>query len=173
MTRPPQEPVQATLATTWGPVVITADAAGLLACHLPDAGTPRGPLRTGRATLPPHAPPALRQAVAAAAALLAGRAPAQLPPLSPAAWAGATAFQRAIWRAMQRIPRGRTMTYAELARRAGRPRASRAAGGACGANPLPLFVPCHRIVATGGGLGGFSGGLAWKVHLLRVEGARP
>ena len=85
----------------------------------------------------------------------------------------ATAFQRAIWRAMQRIPRGRTMTYAELARRAGRPRASRAAGGACGANPLPLFVPCHRIVATGGGLGGFSGGLAWKVHLLRVEGARP
>ncbi len=173
MTRAPQEVFQATLATSWGTVVLTADAAGLRACRLPDVGTPSGPLRIGRATLPRQAPPALRQAVPAAAALLAGQPPAQLPALSPAAWADATPFQRAIWRAMQRIPRGRTMTYAELARRAGRPRASRAAGGACGANPLPLFVPCHRVVATGGGLGGFSGGLPWKIHLLRVEGARP
>lgn len=84
---------------------------------------------------------------------------------------GVPAFRRAVWRALRALPRGRTATYGELARRAGNPRAARAAGTACGANPLPLFVPCHRAVAAGGRLGGFSSGLAWKRLLLSGEGA--
>lgn len=72
---------------------------------------------------------------------------------------------------MERIPAGATCTYAELAARAGRPRAVRAAGQACARNPLPLFVPCHRVLGSGGVLGGFSGGLAWKVCLLERERA--
>jgi O-6-methylguanine DNA methyltransferase len=70
-----------------------------------------------------------------------------------------------------RSPRGRTATYSDLARRADHLRAVCAVGSACGANPLPLFVPCHRVVAVCGRLGGFSSGWAWKVHLLLVEGA--
>ena len=113
----------------------------------------------------------MRQAAAYAQGLLAGRAPGQPPALGRAVWAEATAFRRAIWKALQKLPRGRVATYAELARRAGHPGAARAAGSACGANPVPLFVPCHRAVAANGGLGGFSAGLAWKVLLLAGEGA--
>lgn len=79
-------------------------------------------------------------------------------------------FQAAAWEAMRAIPLGHVVTYAELAERAGSPRASRASGSACGANPVPLFVPCHRVVAASGGLGGFGGGLEMKRALLRLEG---
>ena len=81
-----------------------------------------------------------------------------------------TDFQRSVWRQLLRIPAGSTVTYAEMAARAGYPRACRAAGQACGANPIPLFIPCHRVLAANGRLGGFSGGLAWKRLLLTVEG---
>jgi O-6-methylguanine DNA methyltransferase len=73
---------------------------------------------------------------------------------------------------LQTIPRGTTVTYGELARRVDVPRAARAVGTACSANPLPLFVPCHRVVAAHGALGGFSAGLAWKKFLLAKERAR-
>ena len=63
-----------------------------------------------------------------------------------------------------------TVISSLASRQAGRPKAVRATGGACGANPLPLFVPCHRVVAAGGRLGGFSSGRAWKIHLLSREG---
>lgn len=79
-------------------------------------------------------------------------------------------FQTAAWEAMRSIPQGQVITYAELAARAGSPRASRASGSACGANPVPLFVPCHRVVASNGVLGGFGGGLEMKKQLLRREG---
>ena len=100
-------------------------------------------------------------------AVLAGRKPKSFPPLD---WRGATEFQQAIWRAMLGIPTGQTLTYTQLAAAAGRPSANRAAGGACGANPIPVLVPCHRVVAAGGRLGGFSGGLDWKRLLLSREG---
>ncbi|MCZ7591982.1 MAG: MGMT family protein [Kiritimatiellae bacterium] len=73
---------------------------------------------------------------------------------------------------MRDIPAGKTLTYHELAKYAGSADAVRAAGQACARNPLPLFTPCHRVLASDGGLGGFSSGLAWKRHLLRVEAAR-
>ena len=101
--------------------------------------------------------------------LLAGKPPGTLPPFD---WRGATEFQQSIWRALLRIPLGQTSTYAEVASTAGHPRAVRAAGSACGANPIPVLVPCHRVVASGGKLGGFSGGLDWKRRLLGREGVQ-
>ncbi|HAP00257.1 MAG TPA: cysteine methyltransferase [Fibrobacteres bacterium] len=84
---------------------------------------------------------------------------------------GGTEFQRKVWREIEKIPLGKTRTYADIAKAIGKPGASRAVGSACGANPIPLFVPCHRVVASNGGLGGFSGGLDIKKKLLRLEGA--
>lgn len=83
---------------------------------------------------------------------------------------GGTPFQRAVWQAMLSIPRGATISYAELARRVGRPGAARAVGQAVGSNPVPLLIPCHRVVASDGGLGGFGGELPMKKALLRHEG---
>lgn len=108
-----------------------------------------------------------RQTAAALRAALAGKPAGELPPLD---WRGSTDFQQSIWRALLHIPSGRTSTYAEVAAAAGHPQAVRAAGSACGANPIPVLVPCHRVVASGGGLGGFSGGLDWKRRLLSKEG---
>jgi O-6-methylguanine DNA methyltransferase len=79
-----------------------------------------------------------------------------------------TPFQLAVWNAIRQIPRGQTRTYREIAATIGRPRAVRAVGTACGANPIPLWVPCHRVVAKTG-IGGFTGGLAWKRLLLTLE----
>lgn len=82
-----------------------------------------------------------------------------------------TEFQRATWRALGAIPYGETISYAELARRVGRPAASRAVGAANGANPLPIVVPCHRVIGKDGSLTGFGGGLPVKRALLELEGA--
>ena len=68
---------------------------------------------------------------------------------------------------------GRTASYGDLARDIGRPKAFRAVGGACGANPIPVLIPCHRALAANGRLGGFSGGLEWKRTLLAAEGVVP
>jgi O-6-methylguanine DNA methyltransferase len=81
-----------------------------------------------------------------------------------------TGFQRAVWREMKKIPRGQTRTYGEIAAAIGRPKAVRAVGTACGANPLPVFIPCHRVTAKNGP-GGFGRGLPWKILLLKSEGA--
>jgi len=82
-----------------------------------------------------------------------------------------TAFQLATWRALSTIPYGQTISYAELARRVGRPAAPRAVGAANGANPLPIVVPCHRVIGKDGSLTGFGGGLDKKRALLELEGA--
>ena len=80
-----------------------------------------------------------------------------------------TAFQRSVWRQLQEIPYGETISYGELARRVGNPKASRAVGSANGANPLPIVIPCHRVIAGDGTLGGFGGGLTTKQTLLNLE----
>ncbi|MDI3316991.1 MAG: methylated-DNA--[protein]-cysteine S-methyltransferase [Bacillota bacterium] len=79
-----------------------------------------------------------------------------------------TPFQLQVWQELLRLPFGETVTYAQLAARVGRPRAARAVGGAMAANPVPLLVPCHRVVAEAG-LGGYGGGLELKRRLLRLE----
>ncbi|MFY1573690.1 methylated-DNA--[protein]-cysteine S-methyltransferase [Verrucosispora sp. WMMD703] len=78
-------------------------------------------------------------------------------------------FERAVWREMTRIPYGETLTYGEVARRVGDPGAARAVGVACNRNPIPVIVPCHRIIGAGGKLVGFGGGLDRKVKLLELE----
>ena len=80
-----------------------------------------------------------------------------------------TAFQRRVWQALCNIPFGHTISYIELARRVGNPRASRAVGGANGKNPIAVIVPCHRVIAAGGGLGGYGGGPDRKRWLLEHE----
>jgi AraC family transcriptional regulator, regulatory protein of adaptative response / methylated-DNA-[protein]-cysteine methyltransferase len=81
-----------------------------------------------------------------------------------------TPFQQKVWQALRRVPLGKTATYTELARRAGAPKAVRAAASACARNPVALFVPCHRIVRRDGGLGGYAGGVERKRRLLELEG---
>lgn len=86
-------------------------------------------------------------------------------------WRLSSGFALRVRRATARIPYGRLVTYGQLAEQAGNPRAVRAAGTALGRNPIPIVVPCHRVVRTGGHLGGYGGGLAMKAALLRLEGA--
>jgi O-6-methylguanine DNA methyltransferase len=123
----------------------------------------------------PAAPPSsrtrvwLRRTQAALTDALAGRRPKTIPPLD---LGPATPFQREVWSVLREIPTGQTRTYGEVARAIGRPRAVRAVGQACGANPIPVLVPCHRVLATGGALGGFSAGLGWKRLLLQRERTR-
>lgn len=80
-----------------------------------------------------------------------------------------TPFQQRVWETTRRIPYGETKTYLWVARQIKRPRAARAVGQALGANPVPIIVPCHRVIASDGGLGGFGGGLEMKQQLLRLE----
>ncbi len=82
-----------------------------------------------------------------------------------------TSFQRAVWREIAAIPYGETRTYGGIASAAGSPRAVRAAGTATGNNPVPILIPCHRVIAAHGRLGGFSGGLDAKRRLLALERA--
>lgn len=82
-------------------------------------------------------------------------------------------FFRKVLRATARIPYGELSTYRVVATRAGSPRAARAAGNALGSNPIPIVVPCHRVIHSTGGLGGYTGGLDRKVFLLRLEGSAP
>jgi methylated-DNA-[protein]-cysteine S-methyltransferase len=91
----------------------------------------------------------------------------------PVDWTLSRGFRRRVLRQLAGIPYGETRTYAEIAARAGNPRAHRAAGSACGANPVPLVVPCHRVVRTGGQIGNYGGGPEMKEYLLRLEDALP
>jgi methylated-DNA-[protein]-cysteine S-methyltransferase len=81
-----------------------------------------------------------------------------------------TLFQQKVWRVLMTIPHGETRSYGWVAKQIGKPKASRAVGAACGANPVPVIVPCHRVIAGDGSLGGFGGGLPMKRRLLRSEG---
>ena len=81
-----------------------------------------------------------------------------------------TEFQQSVWREIARVPFGKTITYAELARRAGAPGSARAAGAATGRNPIAVAIPCHRIVGADGSLTGYAGGLPRKTRLLELEG---
>lgn len=80
-----------------------------------------------------------------------------------------TSFQRKVWRAIQKIPYGETRSYLWIAKQIRNPKAVQAVGQACGKNPLPLLIPCHRVVASHGKIGGFSGGLKLKRRLLKLE----
>ncbi|GLZ56545.1 methylated-DNA--[protein]-cysteine S-methyltransferase [Micromonospora sp. NBRC 107095] len=109
-----------------------------------------------------------RQAVTELRAYFAGELTGFTVPVSPPRGSD---FERAVWREMTRIPYGQTLTYGEVARLVGDPGAARAVGVACNRNPIPVIVPCHRIVGAGGKLVGFGGGLPRKIKLLELEAA--
>lgn len=113
--------------------------------------------------------PVLQQASRELDEYFAGRRRQFDTPLAPAG----TPFQRAVWSAIATVPYGETITYAELARRAGYPGSARAAGAATGRNPITIFIPCHRILDSRGALNGYAGGLERKRALLVLEGAWP
>jgi methylated-DNA-[protein]-cysteine S-methyltransferase len=117
----------------------------------------------------PRETPLLARARTALTDYFAGRLTAFDLPCAPAG----TAFQRRVWAELCRIPYGETVTYGELARRVGS--SARAVGNACGANPLPIVVPCHRVLAANGALGGYSGlgGTMTKTWLLEHESRQP
>lgn len=119
-------------------------------------------------------PPAIRRwhalTTKALTRILAGQPPTDLPPLD---FSSGTLFQQSVWRALVRIRYGGTRTYAQIAQDIARPKAVRAVGGACGANPIPVLVPCHRVLAANQALGGFSAGLHWKRTLLARERSWP
>jgi methylated-DNA-[protein]-cysteine S-methyltransferase len=89
----------------------------------------------------------------------------------PLDWQLSRGFYRKVLRATARIPYGKTRSYSQMAKSAGSPRAVRATGTALGSNPLPIIVPCHRVLRTGGALGGYGGGLPTKQALLELEGS--
>lgn len=90
----------------------------------------------------------------------------------PLDWTLTSGFRQKVLRATARIPYGGVSSYLQMATRAGNPRASRAAGTALATNPIPIVVPCHRVLRTGGHLGGYGGGLEMKAELLRLEGVQ-
>jgi methylated-DNA-[protein]-cysteine S-methyltransferase len=120
------------------------------------------PARCSSATAPFH------EAEAQLHAYFAGELERFELPLAP----GGTAFQCTVWDALAEIPYGTTTTYSELAARIGRPSACRAVGAANGRNPLPVILPCHRVLGAAGALTGYGGGLERKRHLLALETAK-
>jgi methylated-DNA-[protein]-cysteine S-methyltransferase len=113
-----------------------------------------------------HDPPAVREARDQLLEYFAGRRKVFDLPLHPAG----TPFQLAVWSALREIPFGSTRSYADVARRIGNPKAVRAVGAANGRNPLPIIVPCHRVIGSDGSMTGFGGGLPVKQFLLVHEG---
>jgi len=114
---------------------------------------------------PPHNP-VLREALSQLRAYFAGRLHEFQLPLD----LYGTDFQVRVWRELQTIPYGRTCSYSAIAQAIGRPSAVRAVGAANGANPIPIVVPCHRVIGSSGKLVGYGGGLALKRRLLQLEG---
>ena len=148
-----------------GPLLIAGNDAGLqlIEFHAPRHPMPRGgDWREGD-----HA--VLQQAQTQLVEYFSGRRRSFELPLAPQG----TDFQRQVWWELANIPFGGTISYAELAMRVGRPTATRAVGAANGRNPIPIVLPCHRVIGADGSLTGFSGGLPTKQFLLQLEGALP
>ena len=154
----------ARIPTPLGPLLATAEGNKLTGLYF-DGGRHAPGVSTTWQEDPAHAP--LSRCAAQVAAYLEGKREHFDLPLAPSG----TPFQQRVWNEIARIPYGATITYAELARRAGSPRSARAAGAATGRNPLSIIVPCHRVVGSSGSLTGYAGGLERKHRLLALEGA--
>lgn len=158
--------------TVAGPVGWVAGAAGLKRFYLPEPGGAAGLRRRIRQDFPEAAENAglLPKLAAAVERYFAGD------PVKFRAeydWTGRGAFETAVWKACAAIPYGQTRTYGELAKAVGRPKGARAVGMAMSQNPLPILVPCHRVLRSDGSLGGYSGpgGTGFKRRLLNMEAA--
>jgi O-6-methylguanine DNA methyltransferase len=164
---------QLSIPTSDGQFIARYSAKGLSELSFPQVGSARCADRTSQRDVPTNKIPTKirrwhRATAAGLKSSLAGRKPKNPPPLDLAG----TEFQKRVWNALRKISTGRTKSYGEIAQAIGRPKAVRAVGGACGANPVPIFVPCHRVLAANKKPGGFSGGLDWKRSLLAREGIK-
>jgi methylated-DNA-[protein]-cysteine S-methyltransferase len=149
------------MSSTIGRIYLTASAKGLRGVFLTKQAVPMAPSLRGNG-------PGIRTLARAARQIeeyLAGRRKQFAVPLD----AAGTPFQRSVWRQLAKIPYGRTCSYRDIARRIKNVKAVRAVGGANGSNPLCIIVPCHRVIAADGTIGGYSGGIAIKKKLLRLE----
>ena len=142
--------------TPIGDLLLVASEEGLLEVHFPPALPPRG---SQRAFGP------LTDVIRQLSEYFAGNRKQFDIPLAMRG----TPFQLDVWRALQRIPYGETRSYEEIASTIGRPTATRAVGAANGANPIPIIVPCHRVIGKNGALTGFGGGIPVKRRLLDLE----
>lgn len=143
--------------TPLGPMALAEEAGALCRLYLPGSPTPR---------LMPHATPLLKEGQRQLLEYLSGRRQRFEVPLAPQG----TPFQQKVWAALCEIPWGQTRSYADIARAVDCPRGFRAVGMANHRNPLPIFIPCHRVVGSGGALTGYAGGLELKRALLAIEG---
>jgi O-6-methylguanine DNA methyltransferase len=153
------------IATELGEFVAGYSDRGLAELHFPSEK--REPAARPSTTISSQIQQWHRRTSDAVKKTLAGRPPKHLPPFD---LSRGTEFQQSVWQAMTNIQLGQTLSYGEIAREIGKPKAMRAVGGACGANPIPVLVPCHRVLAANQKIGGFSGGLDWKRELLMREG---
>jgi O-6-methylguanine DNA methyltransferase len=150
------------IPTSQGEFVATYSEQGLRGLRFPGKPAPKAPTEVpGRIQ---HWHQLTRRAVVA---VLEGRVLSKLPPFD---LGEGTDFQRQVWDQLTRIPTGQAKSYGEIAEALGKPGAARAVGTACGANPIPVIIPCHRVLASSKRIGGFSGGLEWKRRLLQAEG---
>ncbi|HJW45413.1 MAG TPA: methylated-DNA--[protein]-cysteine S-methyltransferase [Lysobacter sp.] len=148
-----------------GPLLLAGNDAGL---HLIEFHAPRHPMSRGDDWCEGDNA-VLQRTQAQLAEYFAGERRHFELPLAPQG----TEFQRQVWWELANIPFGATISYAELATRLGRPSATRAVGAANGRNPIPIVLPCHRVIGADGSLTGFGGGLPTKQFLLQLEGALP
>jgi methylated-DNA-[protein]-cysteine S-methyltransferase len=162
----------ATLETPIGPIQFFGAEAGLIAVVLPNEGPPAPEARVrrllGEVEIVEN-PAALTAALMQFEAYFRGELREFDLPLDPRG----TPFQRQVWAAVARIPYGATRAYGEIAAAIGKPAAVRAVGLANGANPLPIVIPCHRVIGANGSLTGYGGGLEAKRRLLALERGQP
>jgi methylated-DNA-[protein]-cysteine S-methyltransferase len=159
----------ATADSPFGPLLVAVTPAGVVRLAYPDE-RPDDVLDDLAARVSPRVLESARQVAAVRSELdryFAGRMRGFRTPVD---WSLTAGFGRRVLRATAAIPFGGVSTYREIAAAAGSPSGSRAAGNALGANPIPIIVPCHRVLRTGGGLGGYTGGIDRKERLLRIEG---
>jgi methylated-DNA-[protein]-cysteine S-methyltransferase len=159
----------ATVDSPFGPLLLATTPRGLVKVSLPDYD-PEETLQDLAQRISPRvleAPAQLDEARRQLDRYFEGRLREFDLPLD---WRLSKGFRRRALRAIDRIPYGKTRSYTQIAASAGNERAVRAAGTACGANPIPIVVPCHRVLRSGGALGGYGGGLPMKKALLEMEG---
>lgn len=168
MHRGGRQPSRADMVTSWGRIELECSPRGLTRCRLPYClRPPSRSLVIATFSVSAKGPEAglLRAGIDYLAEVFRGKE-ADLPNLD---LQGGTEFQQRVWRELMRLPRGSVFTYRELAERIGLPSAARAVGAACRANPIPIFIPCHRVILRCGGLGGYRSGRGWKEFLLKME----
>jgi len=167
-TKAKEQNIELPILTTDGQFLARYSEAGLCGLEFPSKAKRSQPKPTTN-----HMSPQVRRwhraMTKALTGALAGQAPTELPPLD---FSSGTSFQQSVWRTLLQIASGQTWTYGQVAHALGKPTAVRAVGGACGANPISVLVPCHRVLAANHRLGGFSGDLNWKRTLLKREGAK-